>query len=170
MIFLFPRWDMLIPWRVNTWISRNQQDQLSPFPKSHTIRQRKWSGEIWALCHLDGGPHHKNRKLPWENEKPKDWQVAFVPWWCFGFQTYFFRGISQVMKRQTLLKRRNNTLSYFFCRLSCRSMRFTNPRHPGPPGELWMNPHSHLLRKVLRLPNTDHPSSPGMTGGFWMSR
>ena len=27
------------------------------------------------------GVRHKNL-VTWENRAPKDWQVAFVPWWC----------------------------------------------------------------------------------------
>ena len=47
----------------------------------------------WLDYHLNGcldlqgidayiyGVHHKNL-FTWENRAPKDWQVAFVPWWC----------------------------------------------------------------------------------------
>ena len=34
------------------------------------------------------GVHHKNL-VTWENRAPKNWQVALVPWWCFGFLQVF---------------------------------------------------------------------------------
>ena len=35
----------------------------------------------WKPWWLEDGVHHKNL-VTWENRAPKDWQVAFVPWWC----------------------------------------------------------------------------------------
>ena len=47
-------------------------------------------GRSWAQ--IIPGVHHKNL-VTWENWAPKDWQVAFVPWWFFGF-LLFFRVVS----------------------------------------------------------------------------
>ena len=47
--------------------------------KKHTAR---WNTH-WGLKSWGYGVHHKNRpKVTWENRAPKDWQVAFVSWWC----------------------------------------------------------------------------------------
>ena len=41
--------------------------------------------------------------VTWEYRAPKDWQVAFVPWWWFRVSTLFFRETFQLMKWQTLM-------------------------------------------------------------------
>ena len=53
----------------------------------------------WMLMNFCG-VHHKDL-LKWENRAPKDWQVAFVPWWWFRVSPIFI-GLFQVMKWQTL--------------------------------------------------------------------
>ena len=82
------------------------------------------------------GIHHKNRKYPkvtWENRAPKDWQVAFVPWWWFGFLCYFLGqrfpgdemanpkiwGLWRCGHRHTMTKRHPFFFCFFLAKNAC---------------------------------------------------
>ena len=57
------------------------------------------------------GPPFLDQPLHGENRAPKDWQVAFVPWWWFGFQPYFLGKFFRWLW-QTLLLRRSEFLAF----------------------------------------------------------
>ena len=119
-------------------------DQLSFFPKSvdpsgrgnDQVRFERY------VTWVHGVHHFRTEFVAWENRAPKDWQVAFSLGDVSGFKPNFLGKFLRWWKGKTLLERldERTPCHKFFCRLSYRSMRFTNPRHPGPPGEVAFEP------------------------------
>ena len=63
------------------------------------LRKTDEKGRAFLGSGIDGigifrGPPQEP-KVTWENRAPKDWQVAFVPWWCRV--SPIFLGLFQVM-------------------------------------------------------------------------
>ena len=72
MIFLFPRWDMLVPWRVHLWVQhvhfRECKHPLSQL-KTQGIQTAAWS-MVWFLF----------AKNPWEPPRCFCWRRPPNPW------------------------------------------------------------------------------------------
>ena len=75
---------------------RGQVSPPRPFPVANRpSKKRVEKRESWGRQKLTwkSRVHHKNQPLHGKNRAPKDWQVAFVPWWWFGF-LLFIRVVS----------------------------------------------------------------------------
>ena len=71
----------------NIWSSKIINSRLLAF-----WHEEFWGGghpdEGWRKWYHHGDPPLRTCTLPWENRAPKNWQVAFVPWWCRVFPTF----------------------------------------------------------------------------------
>ena len=122
MIFLFPRWDMLIPWRVVSFT-------VSLFPSPCFPRSMK-PRKFWGTSSL-------SRKLPPWTSKVKDWKEQLGSkknWWEYHGASWFW-----MQKKMTCLSMFDDVYNVF-----SHVFYFDSPAKT-PTNTFFKKKHTHLL-------------------------